>query len=489
MMKKQKIFQLIKKNRIIILLLLLSAFLRLFQIASRMEFLGDQGRDVLIVGRFLSKGDLMFIGPQTSIGNMYLGPWYYYLIAPALLLAWFNPVGPAILVALLGVATVWLTWRVGREWFGREAGLLAALLMALSPVVIYYSTFSWNPNVMPLFSLLSVWLTWRIWKKREFNKLFWLAVSLTMVLNSHYLGLLLFPPVAFFLFLTLYSTGKEKKERKAFIKSALIALLIFFVLMFPLILFDLKHGLVNFNAFKEFFTIRQTTVNIKFYKGFLKIPVIVNQLMANLIARKDYLPLAYLSLAFLGLSIWQLRKNKAVWFLLAFIIVGILGLGNYKQHVYAHYFGFLWPLVTLLLAAGAGKLRWVFLFSGVLVAWFMLTNWPGWLLANFQLRRAARVADFIEEKSGGDKFALALIAEQNYDAPYRYFFERKNSLLVNLHKEMTDQLFVICEPWGKVECEPVGHPLWAIAAFGWAQVDWEEELEGVRIFRLIHVER
>jgi hypothetical protein len=49
----------------------------------------------------LKNFNLFFIGPQTSIGNMYLGPFFYYLIAPSLLLANFSPVGPAIFIGLV----------------------------------------------------------------------------------------------------------------------------------------------------------------------------------------------------------------------------------------------------------------------------------------------------------------------------------------------------------------------------------------------------
>jgi len=144
-------------------IIILASVLRLYRISEYMTFLGDEGRDVMIVRRFLVNGDLMLIGPGTSIGNMYLGPLYYYLIAPALLLANFSPVGPAIFIALLGVATVFLVFFVGREWFGPTAGGFAALLYSLSSVVIIYSRSSWNPNIMPFFALLTIYSVWKWW--------------------------------------------------------------------------------------------------------------------------------------------------------------------------------------------------------------------------------------------------------------------------------------------------------------------------------------
>ena len=151
------------QNWLLVLILILGAFLRFYRLGDYMEFLGDQGRDVLVIRNFFKHKDLFFIGPQTSIGNMYLGPYFYYLIAPSLLLANFNPVGPAAFIALLSLATIVLVYFVGQKWFSHPVGLIAAFLFAISPVVIKYSNFIWNPNVMPLFSLLFIYFLGIFW--------------------------------------------------------------------------------------------------------------------------------------------------------------------------------------------------------------------------------------------------------------------------------------------------------------------------------------
>ncbi len=469
----------------LIILLILAAFLRLYKISSYMEFLGDQGRDVVIVRQFLTQGNLMFIGPQTSVGNMYLGPWYYYLIAPFLLLFNFNPRGPAVMVALLGIATVWLICKAGEEWFDRETGFLAAFLLAISPVIIYYSIFSWNPNVMPFFSLLSIWLIYRIWQNKEYKKMPWLGFSLAMALNSHYLGLLLLPVIGIFWLWGLKEVWRSD-DKKSYILYSLFCLLVFFALMSPLLLFDIKHNFANFRAFRKFFATSQATVNLQFYKGFLKFPIIVNQLWANLIIRADSWSGAWVGTVVLFWGLWRWRKNRATWLLGMIFAMGILGLSNYKQDVYAHYFAFLWPVAILLIAAGLRKLLPLSLLLVAVLAWLMLANWHGWRPPVYQLQRAQKVAQFILDKSEGKEFSLALIAQTNYDPPYRYYLNLKKAPLVNLHETIPEQLFVICEPWGKVNCNPIGHPKWQIAAFGWAKIDKEWKINGVKIFKLIH---
>src|SRR5438105_4200957 len=88
---------------ILIVILFVGAFFRLYKIDQYMTFLGDEGRDVIIVRRLLIEHHPPLIGPGTSIGNMYLGPAYYYMMAIPLFLSNFNPVGPAIFIAVLGV--------------------------------------------------------------------------------------------------------------------------------------------------------------------------------------------------------------------------------------------------------------------------------------------------------------------------------------------------------------------------------------------------
>src|SRR3989344_9665231 len=129
---KSQITKWVKENRLeafwLAVILLIGAFFRLYRIDEYMTFLGDEGRDAIIVRRLLVNFDPILIGPGTSIGNMYLGPLYYYMMAPALLLAGYSPAGPAVQIALLGVATVGFIWYVGRQRVGRVAGLTSAFL-------------------------------------------------------------------------------------------------------------------------------------------------------------------------------------------------------------------------------------------------------------------------------------------------------------------------------------------------------------------------
>jgi len=138
----------------LIFILGVASFFRLYRMEDYITFLGDEGRDVLIVYDILH-GNLTLLGPTASVGGFFLGPIYYYFMAPFLWLFNYSPVGPAVMVALFGIATVFLIYKVGKEFFSAPVGLIASGLYAISPLVVIYSRSSWNPNLMPFFSLLS----------------------------------------------------------------------------------------------------------------------------------------------------------------------------------------------------------------------------------------------------------------------------------------------------------------------------------------------
>ncbi|MGI5841621.1 MAG: ArnT family glycosyltransferase [Patescibacteria group bacterium] len=496
-----------KLNRhqwLLLAILAIAAFTRLYKLPDYMEFLGDQGRDMVIIRDFLKNGNLFFIGPQTSIGNMYLGPYYYYLVSPFLFLFNFNPIGPSVFVALLSILTAYLTYKFSSQWFNRRTGLIAAFLFSLSPVVIKYSNFSWNPNVMPLFSLLFFYFISKASFKNQPQALLPATLSFIMAMNSHYLALLLLPPASIFLLIQIVNLYKSKNKLfKVYIKYLLISLGTFFLSLTPLVLFDLKHDGQNIKAFLTFFTDRQTTVNLKAYKAIPHFIPLSSQIFSRLITAKNTLIGSIFTAAifiFSCLRSYFFLKNKSFkdnphfFLIISWILLGVIGLGLYKQHIYDHYFGFLFPSVFILaalffdyLCSRNGLLKLFSYFLLIFLIVLSISENPLRYSAPKQLSYTKEIVNSIIQESNGEPFNLALLAKQNYDPPYRYFFYESKAGLFDLHDKMTQQLFVICEPW-QIECQPINNPQWEIAAFGWAKIDKSWEISGIKIFKLVHTE-
>ena len=481
----------LKENWLIIAILILASFLRLYRISGYMEYLGDQGRDVTIIRDFLQHGNLFFIGPQTSIGNMYLGPFFYYLIAPSLLIANYSPVGPAVFIALLSVATVFLLYFIGQRWFNRSVGLLSAFLFAISPVVIKYSNFIWNPNIMPFFSLLFIYFFFEAFRSKKYHYFLYSSIAFVMVMNSHYLGLALLPFTGLFWLYQLIKFIKSKSNQlKPFLKYTLLTIVIFVLSLTPQILFDVKHNGQNIKALLTFFTQRETTVNIKPYKAIPIIPSLFDQINTRLLAGKNETVGLIISIAFaVGLLplLLKFKKQKTpFWVVFFWYLSGLVALALYKQHIYDHYFAFLFPAVFLLAGFLIHRFKYIGIPFLILITVVSFLENPFRYAPNNQLKTTTQIDDLIIANSNNQNFNFALLAKQNYDPPYRYILTNKKAKIVDLPNTMADQLFVICEPF-QIDCSPINNPEWSVAAFGWAKIDNQWDINGIKIFKLVHV--
>ena len=72
----------------------------------------------------------------------------------------------------------------------------------------------------------------------------------------------------------------------------------------------------------------------------------------------------------------------------------------------------------------------------------------------------------------------------NYDPGYLYYLN-ENKNYFHLRDQITEQLFVVCEPF-QIDCNPINNPEWGIAAFGWAKIDSQWEINGIKVFKLVH---
>ena len=489
-------------------MLLLGAFMRLYRIDGYLTFLGDEGRDVIIVRRIFTELHPPLIGPGTSIGNMYLGPLYYYLMAIPLLVANFNPVGPALFIALLGVGTIFFVWWVVREFFPTEkenwGALVAAFLYAISPVIIIYSRSSWNPNIMPFFSLVCIYGMWRVMIKQQIKWLVVVAISFAFVMQSHYLGLLLVPTLGILWIIGVMKTGSKRK----FIFYSIFGLGVFLALMSPLVIFDMRHGGNNFEAIKKFFTERETTVAVKPWKAVPAMWPILNLVTTDLVAAKNgvlgglmtgILGGAFLFVAFFKREKFDEKKMVTMVVIALWVGFGLLGLGLYKQHIYDHYFGFFFTAPFIILGGILGKVlkdkRRIFTIAGgLLVLVLLVTNIldsPLRSAPNKQLERAQVVAGRVDEISQGEKFNFALIADNNYDSAYRYFLNLRETKVtdidpLNTKETITEQLIVVCERV-KEKCDPTHNPKAEVANFGWSKISEEyDNIFGVTIYKLSH---
>ena len=178
-------------------LLVLAAFLRLPNLATRGTWDGDQGHDMLVLRTLVQDGVVPLLGPPTSIGDVHHGAWYYYLLSlAAFLTGGDSPLAVVAVIAIAGIAAVGVVWWLARSVGGPVAGVVAGFVMAVSTAAVDESTFIWNPNLIALSSAIALAAAWRAWSGGD--RRWWLvaAIGTAVTMQCHVLGVALLPIVA-----------------------------------------------------------------------------------------------------------------------------------------------------------------------------------------------------------------------------------------------------------------------------------------------------
>ncbi|MBU2632423.1 glycosyltransferase family 39 protein [Patescibacteria group bacterium] len=496
-----------QEKLLLFFILILSAFLRLHRVQDYMTFLGDEGRDVLVVYNILH-GKLTLLGPTASVGGFFLGPIYYYFMTPFLWLFNYDAVGPAIMVALFGVATVWLVYLVVKNIFNKKVALITAFLFSISPLVVTYSRTSWNPNLMPFFSLLSLFILYLglVRKKAKFFIISGFLLGIAMQL--HYLATFL--SVVMFFQVLLFNLALLKKYNvlKSSLKQYLQIFIGFIIGWSPFIAFELRHNFLNIKSIFAFiFNSPDTGASGNF---FIIIADVFYRLFSRIFVTEAYQLGSLPSFIFIGIGLFLVflillhiksninNKEKLLpsIFLINWLFFGILLFGFYKKPIYDYYLGFMFPLPFLIFGFALfhfwkTKLKYLFLTLILVSVILNLNNHPFKKPANRQYLQAKSISKFIYDKTEGKPFNFALITGGNSDHAYRYFFSvwKVPSVVIEEpvkdpnRSSATDQLFVVCE---SIPCLPLGNSLWEIAGFGRAEIAGEWDVSVVRVYKLIH---
>src|SRR3989344_6790507 len=171
---------------LLLLMVLAGAFYaRIYRAQDLMAFYYDQGRDALVIWRLWHEGRPFLIGPITGLAGIFLGPLYYYLIAPFYLIGGGDPRIPAVFLATLTVMALPVLYILGWRMQSRATGVIAAAIGGFSYFLVLSGRWLSNPTLMFPASVFLLWVMWKIVSKnqgsdtktRETNSM-WILVSL-----------------------------------------------------------------------------------------------------------------------------------------------------------------------------------------------------------------------------------------------------------------------------------------------------------------------
>lgn len=160
--------------------------------------------------RLAQHGEMIWVGNESSFGLLQAhSPLATYTTALAAAI-YPHPLFLRIVFGLLGVLAVAISYIMLRKWVGPTAARVAALMLAVMPLPIYWSRFVWNPNLTPL--LLMLWLYTAIEGYIEGRKrLQWLHwLSLSLVIQSQAAMLVIAPLSAGLALIAIWRAHRQR---------------------------------------------------------------------------------------------------------------------------------------------------------------------------------------------------------------------------------------------------------------------------------------
>jgi len=410
----------------ILCILIVATLLRTLNTRNLLGFWYDQGRDAKVVWELIHHKNVFLIGPTTGIEGIFLGPFYYYFLAPFYAIGKGDPVVPAIGLGLVTSVAVFLLYRVGKKYISTNVGLLASLLYGFSAVIIQANRWLSNPTALPFFSLLIVWLLLEANEKKSFTNIkgFLLGFLVGISLQLEAASAIFFIPAVMVICWNI-----KKSCRIKTVHLFLIVLGLGFTLI-PQILFDIRNDNLLGKSFYRFLVSEKSfRVNSTEF--------LLNRLIFFLKSFSEKLfignPLQVLGLGSVLISlIVNIKKTpssiKKV--IIPWILVPVVGLTIYKGnngYVWDYYLTGVFPVFMLLVAVGVAFMPRIlkaifitcFISQNVFFALtFVQTTQPGYIT----LKNIQQAVDWIYEDAGNNPFNADVYVPPVIAHAYEYVF-------------------------------------------------------------------
>jgi 4-amino-4-deoxy-L-arabinose transferase-like glycosyltransferase len=208
-------------------------FLRFYNLRYNTQFNWDQENSLAYPARdILVNHHLTLIGPRTSVGGFYLGPFYTYYVTAFYALFDLDPISGAVSAAVLATITIIFGYILVSSYFGKHIGILFALIWSVSTFVISFDRIPWNVNLFPLCSLLVLMGALLAKEKRYVTGYLSMGIGVLLGVSSHFSVIFLFSIVCTWLLL----------HRTLWNKYILILIVCILIGILPLVVFEYRHG-------------------------------------------------------------------------------------------------------------------------------------------------------------------------------------------------------------------------------------------------------
>jgi len=424
------------KYLLLILIILLGFFLRIYQIKARFLYSHDQDLAGWFIKDVVVDKHLRLVGQETSTQGIFIGPFYYYLLIPFYLFTGMDPIGGNYLVTLLGLFSIFSFYLAFSKIFNPKVGLIASFVYATS----FYTVFN-DREVVPTMPVI-LWTAWFLYglnfllkgeQKKAFLT-FGILIGLIWHINFALVLPLILIPIALYL-------SREKLK----IKNLVPGVFALFITTLPLLLFEVRHGFQQTKAIFYSLTTPQSDVVFSGYEKFQRVWFLLSKNIHGLFMGAfpwfSFRAVSISALVILAfLIIRKVIERKSAYLVIIWISVYILFFSSYSKIVSEYYLNgitVIWILIFSLFIAHLLEKDEMKHFGVMILSLFFVFNLNKFFTYNINESGYNQRKDIVSEikrdsiRHEYPCIAISYITDPGYNLGYRYFFWREGMHVTN----------------------------------------------------------
>lgn len=219
---------------LVLLILAVFIFFRVYKLNESLLFYNDAGRDSLVLLNWSETGKPPLLGPQTSVLSYNQSAWYFYFLYPLFYFSKFSAFSSTYTLLLVSITVFcFLLNLLKRNNVTFVAIAFVLTLISVQPQIVLQNRFVWNPSFLPLFLTVSLSSLYQL--KRSFSKLwaflFWLFSALAIGFS--------YSAVPFVFLTGILVLAFNRKNVWQHFKFIILSA---FIVLLPMLLFEIRHS-------------------------------------------------------------------------------------------------------------------------------------------------------------------------------------------------------------------------------------------------------
>lgn len=235
MKTKFGIFSFIRKHKVfiaIVLLLSLHIFLRFSDTETKNSFAWDQVRDAWMSLDLIENNKYPLLGMVAKQNTgIYMGPIYYYFIAPFYFFTNLDPIASGIAAGFVNVFTFFGLFYIVKKLFSFRVALFATFINTIAMASIGFDRTQWSVSPFPLVSLAIFYFLYKVITGYP-KYLIYLAIAAGIAFHLHFTAI-------FFPIIILCSLPFFPRTKKT-LKYILFSIPLFLIWLLPNFLAELQ---------------------------------------------------------------------------------------------------------------------------------------------------------------------------------------------------------------------------------------------------------